>query len=156
MKKLILIIAILTAFVSLSHAQVIRTLDSNGNPQFVSPTNRVPVDVNGATINATITELVPPATLNLSSDSVAISAGAVDSSCTFPGATQYVDVYVFSVDGYIKVATNRTITSIIGEAFPYSHTKETIFAPTVFARSKIYVKNTGSSTCHVLYNGGYK
>ena len=135
----------------LSYAQVIRTLDPNGNPQFVSPTNRVPVDINGATIDATITGLVPPATLNLSSDTITIVAGGIDSSKYFPSATG-IRGNVWTPDGYIKAASNSTITTIIGTAVPYSHTSDFILSTSLFPRHKLYVKNTGSTTCHILYN----
>ena len=101
---------------------------------------------------ATSANQIPPAILNLSSDTVTIAAGAIDSSKTFATATQYMSGNVFSVDGYIKVASDFHITVILGLAFPYSHTTDFVYAPSVFPKHKIYVKNTGTTTAHILYN----
>jgi hypothetical protein len=151
--------------VSILSAQALQIQDSArtltaGKPisNYVTPGHPIPVQLQGTTISltgtglATATNQVPPATLNLSSDTVTIAPGAIDSSKIFATATQYISGNVFSVDGYIKVASDFHVTVILGLAFPYSHTTDFVYAPSVFPKHKIYVKNTGTTTAHILYN----
>jgi len=92
-----------------------------------------------------------PSTLSFVGDSLSISAGAIDSSTTILGTTWF-SWKLFTPDGYIKTAFNRAMTNNVQVAYPYSST----FGYDHYASSvatKIYIKNTGTTTAHVIRSG---